>query len=115
MLNENAKKWVAALRSGQFKQAKHSLKTSTGYCCLGVACHVLGEEVLPLEDWEDEVELSHAAAALLGLRTTSGAFTRSLLTNGGYQSSLTGLNDHGGKTFAEIADIIESEPEGLFI
>lgn len=37
-------KWVAALRSGKFKQGQHTLKTETAdktyYCCLGVACEI---------------------------------------------------------------------------
>lgn len=33
--------WVAALRSGEFKQATGRLRRSdTGYCCLGVLCEI---------------------------------------------------------------------------
>jgi len=38
------KKWVAALRSGKYKQGKHRLKQTDikgdSYCCLGVACEI---------------------------------------------------------------------------
>lgn len=30
------KKWLKALRSGKYTQAKHQLKSGDGYCCLGV-------------------------------------------------------------------------------
>lgn len=30
------KKWVAALRSGEYKKAKGTLKKGNGFCCLGV-------------------------------------------------------------------------------
>ena len=51
MLNENAKKWTEALRSGSFKQATgHLCKVDDAgkrtYCCLGVAC-VLYQEAHP--------------------------------------------------------------------
>jgi hypothetical protein len=29
-------KWVAALRSGEYKQTKGYLRNKKGYCCLGV-------------------------------------------------------------------------------
>lgn len=31
-------KWANALRSGKYKQTKHTLQDVKGYCCLGVAC-----------------------------------------------------------------------------
>jgi hypothetical protein len=37
-MNDNAKKWVAALRSGEFTQATGQLQKHDSYCCLGVAC-----------------------------------------------------------------------------
>ena len=36
------RKWIAALRSGEFKQAKHKLFNEGGYCCLGVLAVQLG-------------------------------------------------------------------------
>lgn len=30
--------WVAALRSGEYPQGKSKLRSSKGYCCLGVLC-----------------------------------------------------------------------------
>jgi uncharacterized glyoxalase superfamily protein PhnB len=33
-------KWVAALRSGKFKQGKEYLEIEGEYCCLGVACKI---------------------------------------------------------------------------
>jgi hypothetical protein len=37
-------KWIAALRSGQYNQGRGKLKSSNGYCCLGVLCDVLPSE-----------------------------------------------------------------------
>lgn len=35
-------KWVAALRSGEYRQGKGWLHNNGTYCCLGVACKVVG-------------------------------------------------------------------------
>lgn len=41
-------KWVKALRSDRYKQAKGTLRTPNGrMCCLGVLCHIQGI------DWKD--------------------------------------------------------------
>lgn len=37
---ERNRKWLAALRSGEFRQAKNVLKQAKGHCCLGVACEI---------------------------------------------------------------------------
>ena len=38
-MNENAKKWVAALRSGEYKQGQYNLRSDQDhFYCLGVAC-----------------------------------------------------------------------------
>lgn len=34
------RKWIKALRSGEYRQARGRLQTERGYCCLGVACKV---------------------------------------------------------------------------
>ena len=56
-MNDNAKKWVKALRSGNFNQTTNTLRRHTegpptyngpgepvGYCCLGVACEMFHQE-----------------------------------------------------------------------
>jgi hypothetical protein len=106
MLNQNAKQWVSALRSGEFKQARGALRGKDGYCCLGVACVVAERDGVSLEaDWDDMGYLLENVQAWLGLRTKSGALF--------VGDSLARLND-SGQSFVEIADVIESEPEGLF-
>ena len=37
-------KWVAALKSGKYKQGCCHLRGPTGYCCLGVLCEVFMDE-----------------------------------------------------------------------
>jgi hypothetical protein len=119
-MNDNAKKWVAALRSGEYKKGRHFLRTGDTYCCLGVACDLydktgweLGmDDVYVYKVKEDggleitETELPLLVSQWLGLASYSGYYS---------ESSLVVDNDlFQGKTFEEIAAIIESEPEGLF-
>jgi hypothetical protein len=130
-VNDNAKKWVDALRSGRFKQGRGSLRYDDSYCCLGVACQVYKEETgegkwtpydgaymrFDLDDRSSFFILPQVVQEWLGLRTETGDFEET--------KTLTVLNDgvspsgeDAGEapfSFAEIADVIESEPEGLFL
>lgn len=118
MLNDNAKKWVEALRSGKFQQAKNRLATKDGFCCLGVACEVAIENGVEIKkivvdtggilyDY-NEMLLPDSVKEWLNL-TTCGSDYEVI----GNAQQLSADND-SGKTFTKIADIIESEPEGLF-
>jgi hypothetical protein len=104
----NRAKWVAALRSGKYRQARKALTRDGGFCCLGVACDISG-----LVIWRGDTALAggdamhlslpRAVRDWLGLRTGEGRYGN---------TCLSGENDNGA-AFAEIADIIEAEPEGL--
>lgn len=118
-MNDNAKRWVEALRSGQYEQTRNDLRDENGYCCLGVACE-LYREVTGRGEWERDEDgftqfldrallLPEPVREWLGLRTEGGDF----IDRAGDRSSLAERNDEGA-TFDEIADIIESELEGLF-
>lgn len=126
MLNENARAWVAALRSGKYKQGKGELRTKEdSYCCLGVACDLyqkahpetqrwIKEEWVQGQQWLFEGKSGLLPASVkewLGLRTDEGAFYDG--TPYLSHKTLTGANDTGD-TFEQIADLIESEPDGLF-
>ena len=41
---ELAEKWILALKSGEYAQDKKNLKTSNGYCCLGVLGCILNTD-----------------------------------------------------------------------
>jgi hypothetical protein len=116
-MNDNAKKWVASLRSGKRKQTKGRLRDEDGFCCLGDACEVAMENGIALEVQQDDSGYLYDQQACvlpdvvrywLGLRLDGGEY------GSNNNMSLMRLND-GGKTFAEIADIIEREPKGLFV
>jgi hypothetical protein len=117
----NRAAWAAELRSGKYPQIRGQLHDGVGYCCLGVACAMRLEPKLVREastefgavyefDGEGAV-LHYSVKEWLGIVDFAGTY---IDADGQYQS-LTGDNDHRRFTFAQIADIIEAEPEGLFI
>lgn len=117
-MNENARKWVEALRSGEYQQGHSLLRSSENkMCCLGVACEINpNAEFMPGNDDREggyligygplmvSLMMDGVMREWLGMASPDGGF------DGG---SLALLNDQG-KTFSDIADVIESEPEGLF-
>lgn len=51
---ENIRKWVTALRSGEYEQGREALRNGDKFCCLGVACDVALEDGLALRHGEDD-------------------------------------------------------------
>lgn len=112
---ENRKKWVAALRSGEFDQAIGKLESEDGrFCCLGVACRLAN---LPREIhasyviYGDPGDHEHnylptGGAEWLGLETSNPSV---LIKELNWQY-LANLNDEG-YSFAEIADLIEAQDD----
>ena len=115
MLNAVAKQWVEALRSGKIKQSQGHLAEGDGRCCLGVLCDLaIKAGVIPRYS-PSSCFLPQEVTDWAGLNGRDGSYERN-----GAQFTLAEDNDGNkhagiaGKTFAEIADIIESEPKGLF-
>lgn len=116
MLNENAKKWVAALRSGKYEQGRTLLCANGKYCCLGVACEVAianGVE-LKREEKSGVVSFEDNFSALLPTRVMEWLKLSQQLGENFISESLATKNDKG-MPFDQIADFIETEPKGLFI
>lgn len=121
-VKENRAKWVAALRSGNYSQTKEVLcDGGGGYCCLGVLCDIYEKETgdtLPKKESgmykvsEDTLLDFPYVREWVGLQGTQGEFaTRTDIP----ASLLTALNDEWDNwDFNKLADLIESEPEGLF-
>lgn len=101
---EQLKIWIAALRSGEYKQTTRALQNEHGYCCLGVACKVL----IPA----DKLELDKHGFIDWGIASGQPAAPDWLkLINGDYANkmgpTLIMLNDEFNFTFNQIADLLE--------
>lgn len=104
--------WVAALRSGRFKQTKGRLKFNKEHCCLGVLCELAKEDGLGLE----EQVLATSTIFGSGKDTEIGYLPKMVMdwawmkTNDGSWledcRSLAELNDDGA-SFEKIAKVIE--------
>jgi hypothetical protein len=119
-------KWLEALRSGKYKRGERYLRRRTTekgevFCCLGVLC-----DIMQPEGWRDhspdaqDVVVGFAGQEVVigfaGGSEVVGVFQgyppAALLDQAGLDvdtsRELARLNDHG-RTFAEIADIIERD------
>ena len=121
VLNENAKKWVEALRSGKYSQCKGTLQNRAGYCCLGVACDVYEKETgnkLPKNNHGfykgcSLINKFEVVKDWLGLKEHNGNLS-AFLYQGTIYPTLAYLNDHSRSTFNEIANVIEFKGKELF-
>ena len=111
----NRKKWVKALRSKKYIQGEGELLNEHGhYCCLGVLSVIIGMKPITrsnrLTYFGKDYQIAPPSACMaVGLMDQHGTYDD---TNNS-ANCLTNDNDDG-KTFEQIADIIESEPCGLF-
>lgn len=102
-----AMKWVKALRSGKFKQAKGELRIDgprggKSHCCLGVLCEITNSNYNAFAGGVPE-----AVKRKTGLQSTMGSIDDDLrgeLDTDCY--SLAEINDQGA-SFKKIAKIIE--------
>jgi hypothetical protein len=131
-MKQSVRKWLKALRSGEFKQGKGYLASvdhrgSESYCCLGVACELFRRENPEVIDRKrvdgavagnctniaeiiqfngENLYLPKEVRDWLGLKNRLGA-------DGSGRVNLSYLNDEG-LSFEGIATTIENTPE-LFV
>ena len=119
---ENRKKWVEALRSGDYKQTTGALKNIGAnvdmFCCLGVACDLsgLGKWRFPhqgeIDYWDGESMQSGVLTPRmqdwLGVNNSEVEVYIDDEETGERRETLVSLNDSGW-TFEQIADLIEDE------
>lgn len=119
-LNEHARRWLDALRSGDYKQGKSHLCTvlpdeEPCFCTLGVAADLF----FPKEQQYDLHGVRYfdgAVAALpqevadkIGLRSSMGSAAGHRLP------AIFHLNDNNHWSFNQIADHIEANAEAYFV
>ena len=97
--------WIAALKSGQYEQGENFLCKNNKYCCLGVATKLVDYPI----NWYDKIP-NPVVRDKYGLTGLCGGFNKTKNT----RMYLDALNDDG-TSFNELADLISSCPNGLFI
>jgi hypothetical protein len=113
---ENMKKFITALRSGDFRQSRFSLLSTepnlgSCNCALGVAATLIMREGGP-------IAIDHVAYQFVvlenGVKTigdTYGVIRRWLGVTSETESRIIDMNDNYGKTFEEIANELEFRME----
>ena len=106
MNKEIKEKWVAALRSGEYEQARKKLYYAGGYCCLGVLCVVADSK---FGEWEIQGTQQFYKDAIGSIWTTNLPNSLASEFNIDQYSIdvLVRMNDVDLATFDEIADYIE--------
>lgn len=109
-------KWVAALRSGEYKQGAGALARGGRYCCLGVLCDLAVKagvlvEVSFADEEEDQLTYDGADGVLPDSVVDWADLSHTDPEVGGVSFDARDLrlsaHNDSGKTFAEIADLIE--------
>jgi hypothetical protein len=107
-------KWLAALRSGDYKQGRAKLMNSDGsYCCLGVLQMALDgcvEMVTGLNESQTYPTIHWLNEHNIVFRDERGSICRNPFFSRTDTHADT-LNDHRRMTFLQIADEIEAECE----
>jgi len=106
-------KWVAALRSGEYKQGTDHLRTNAGcFCCLGVLVDIYakghGMTFGQVHDAREDNDLPNADVCAWAALSCDNP---PLKINEGVKQA-SDHNDGNGcdpKTFAQIADAIEAQ------
>ena len=105
---ELAKKWVAALRSGEYKQTGNVLRNLDGFCCLGVLCDILdsgkwnNNKRFIFFDELDDNKLYESGTEI------PNTIWYNMFGNTSSQNLLIDMNDLGASSFYEIADYVET-------
>ena len=116
----NLQKWIAALRSGEYKQGRSYLRDGAEYCCLGVLCDVYRKETGKGE-WEPRFNNPKETYVFVVDGDTSYLVPNmavldwlcigELLKHDFYANySITTLNDDLCWSFNKIADVLEALP-----
>jgi hypothetical protein len=124
-MNQEVKaKWIAALRSGKYKQGHHFLarkkadEKDFSYCCLGVLCEILNTP-FQVEDCEGVSGRAQVGEQIKAYNNHTALLPKQAAEAAGFPVALWGpktsrgdfptLNDELELSFDEIADIIEKE------
>jgi hypothetical protein len=114
MKQEIKERWINALRSGDYKQGSGALRKADNYCCLGVLCDIIKDDI-NLE-WTRQVqdtvyvmdnvpgELPVSVYDYVGLDYPSPS-----VYYAAEETTLIRLNDTINLSFSQIADLIDKQ------
>lgn len=126
MNREIKKRWVAALRSGKYRQSRDHLRKDDCYCALGVLCDlfvqdrqqegvawmsVLGHYAVHYKEGQSIYSYDFLPQPVMnwaGLTRENPAF---FVYESDDHFTVSDLNDDQQLSFAEIATIIEESPD----
>lgn len=109
MKPEIKEKWIAALRSGEFKQTQKRLRKDDTYCCLGVLCELYRRET-GLGAWTLNENVIGGVYNFLGRPSVPPQQVREWAgLSQGNRSQCIVVNDKRGSTFNEVANFIDTE------
>lgn len=108
-------RWVEALRSGNYEQGRYNLRRRDQFCCLGVLCDVVKDEVnynwLPVQDSEGTFYKFDEADEILPKVVADYAdlqLSPRVKVSGG-EREIAILNDSAEYSFEQLADLIEEQ------
>lgn len=101
-------KWIAALRSGEYKQTQGHLRVGDAFCCLGVLCnlHAQAHPEIAAEQTSKDGYMGRDSYLPAEVQVWAGLDTSTGELKGG--RSLAVMNDRGS-SFKTIADAIEEQ------
>ena len=106
---ELKKRWVDALRSGEYQQGTSVLRDKNDRrCCLGVLCEFVPVEVTQSNSAFYEYTFEVPEDYILNDYKDRSGGVPSFLVHSDDAAILVRMNDDQGKSFSEIADYIEA-------
>lgn len=112
-------KWVAALRSGEYKQGIEALRYTShapgnlfedvkAYCCLGVLCDLVAKEYPDQFYWEDDIfHFKKDGRVYEESYVLPGAVIDIVGEPSIFPQTLMSYNDNARYSFNKIADLLE--------
>ena len=112
MKKEIKEKWINALRSEEYKKGSYALKNTDKYCCLGVLCDLVKDEVDG--KWKDDIfcineEYSKNILLEKVMKFCDLKNVNPIITMNGNIYPISHLNDYYEYNFKELADLIEEQ------
>lgn len=115
-MKEETKKWVEALRSGNYKQGKFNLNRNGFLCCMGVMCEIHNPNKWYEQNFGNSLVYDEDGSYTHPPPDVSKVYfpLRGNLTIANLSCTFADLNDHMEFTFEGIANVIEAIAEGHY-